>query len=501
VPALRRKLFSGTAYTLAGAIAAHAISLVLSVVYARLLGTDLLGKLAVITQLASTIVPLSNLGMGTVVARMIPEYQRKGKDATAKLLSSAYVVIFATGAVVSLTYFVLAGYLASFLGIPELWPLIQISASIVVLDALLNLSAAVVQGFQRVRELAVLGLLSKAVTVPVVFVLVLTFGLLGAVLASVVAILLNIAIYFRAILGILRRDRLRPSLRGFDRATATAVLAGALPLFASFIVLRPALFFQTSFLALTVGYQAAGFSLIAQGLYRIALLMPNALSIPLLPAISEMYVEDTRERTRGKLSALIRVTAMVSLPVSLAIGLGSIVIIQILYGSQYAAAAPLAFVMSAAAFVDSLGVVIESTLLGTGRMKLVFLLTGMQASVVAIGSFLFIGWFGLIGIGFAMLANAILYAAVVGVYFLRRGELNFHEFRGILAFSLAAFGGAALLVVLGSLSNLPISIAFLVSLLVVEVFMLSPRDRFVLRDAVKGELRDFARAIRRLLHI
>src|SRR2546428_7128226 len=120
------------AYTLAGAIVVYGVSLVVSVIYARLLGLELLGKLQIISQLAFTIVPLSNLGMGTVVARMIPEYKRKGPEAVEKLLSSAYVAILVTGAVVSAGYLALSAYLASAFNIPNLVLLIQISASIVV---------------------------------------------------------------------------------------------------------------------------------------------------------------------------------------------------------------------------------------------------------------------------------------------------------------------------------------------------------------------------------
>ena len=488
MPSLRRKLFSGTVYTLGSVLGIQIISLLTSVIYARLLGKEGLGVFAVLMQLSAAIIPLSSLGLGTAVTRMIPEYRKKAPNEIETLLSSAFIVTLVAGFAVSIGYFVLADFLAAVYGVPDLVLLIRISASLVVLNALVVLAAAIVQGFQRVKELALLGLVGQGVTVPVTFYMTLTWGLLGAVLAGTVSLALTIAIYFRAVRSIVRTNELKISWSRVDRRHAAALLRVALPLFASFILLRPALLFQSSYLALHIGYAELGLFRVASVLYRAVLLLPIALSVPLLPAISEMYAEGTRDRTRGQLSSLIRVTALLSLPIALAIGLGSGPIIEFLFGPEYLAASLLVFIISAAAFVDTIGVVVENTLLGTGRTFHVLLLTMMQAVVISLGSFFFISAFGLLGIGFAILLNAVLYAAVVGGYFLVQRELSFRGVRSSLALALGVFLVASLLVLLGGQNNLPILVVFLAALLLIEFKLLSERDRFVLRDALKGIL-------------
>ncbi len=485
---LRQKLLSGTAYTLVSVLAVQAISLVVSVAYARLLGPFVLGVLALVTQISAAIVPLSSLGLGTAITRMIPEYRTKGGQELERLLASALGVTLVAGVIVSGAYFAISGYLAIVYGVPELVVLFQISASLVLLDAILALAVAVVQGFQRVKQLAVVGIAAKVATVPVIIVMTFAYGIVGAVLAGVVSQVVHAAIYAWAIRGLLREERLTLSLSRFDRGTAKAVLKTAIPLFAAFIVMRPAVLFQASFLALVVGYAGLGLFRIAQSLYRIGLLLPTSLSVPLLPAISEMYAESPLERTRGQLSSLLRITAFLSLPITLIIGLGSYFIVSFLYGADFAVAAPLVFVISAAAFVDTLGIVVENTLLGTGRTKQVFLLSCMQAVVVTVATYVLVSAFGLLGIGFAILANGVVYATVVGVYLLRRHEIRFTDFRAILALAIGGFLVASIVVVVGRLSDPLPAVVLLVALGLIEFRLLSPRDRFVLKDAIKGVL-------------
>jgi O-antigen/teichoic acid export membrane protein len=488
VTALRHKLFSGTAYTLASVLVAQVISLVTSVAYARILGPEKLGVLAIVTTLTTAIIPLSSLGIGTALTRMIPEYRRKRKEALEALVGTAFGITLVAGVAVTVVYFLLAGPLSGLYAQPELVLFVQITALLVIVDAVVALGAAVVQGFERVKELAVLTLASRALTVPVIIAFTFYFGLLGAILGTVVTQLLTFSIYMWAVRRILRLEKLAPVPVRLHRPTASAIMRIALPLFGAFVVLRPALLFQSSFLALMVGYAQLGQFRVASGLYRIALLLPASLSVPLLPAISAMYAEETRERTRTQLSSLLRITAFLGLPIALAIGLGAVPIISILYGAEYVAAAPLVFVISAAAFVETLGAVVENTLLGTGRTRLVLLLTVMQAGVIAGGTWLFVSAFGLLGMGFAMLLNAAVYACVVGALLLAKKEIRFADFRAILALGVVAFLGAAVLVSVGRLADVWISAIYFAVILAAEWKLLSDRDWHVLRDAVRSML-------------
>lgn len=483
---LRRKLFSGTAHTLAAGLGLEAISLVTAIIYARLLGKESLGVLAILWQISAAIIPLSSLGINTAITKMIPDHQRGPPEEMETLLSSAFALTLAAGLSVSIGYFVMAELLASIYGVPELVLLIRVSASMVVLNALVVLAAAIVQGFQRVKELAWLAFVAQGVAVPVTFYMTMTWGLLGAVLAGAVSLAMTVGIYFRAVRAITSIHKVRITLSRADRKTVFSILHLALPLFASFVVLRPALLFQSSFLALRLGYGDLGLFRVASILYGAVLLIPVALSIPLLPAISQMYSEETRERTRGQLSYLIRIVALLCLPIALTMGLGSGLIIGFLFGQEYLGAAPLVFIMSVAAFVDTIGVVVDRTLLGTGRTLLVLLLTILHAAVLSLGSFILISTFGLSGIGLAVLLSGAVHVLVLGGYFLNKLELSFRTLWPSLALAMGAFLVACLIVLLGGLNNLLLPAAFLVVLLIVELKLLSTKDWALLRDVLRG---------------
>jgi len=488
VSTLRSRLSVGTAYTLASLLIVQIISLVTSVIYARLLGLENLGLLAIINQLAAAVVPMASLGLGTAVTKLIPNYQQEGPEALNRLLSTALGIMLIAGCVVSAAFFLTASGLADLYGVPQLALLLHLSALLVVFDALLTFGVAVVQGFQRVKELAVIGLYAKAVTLPVIFAMTLAWGLLGAVLAGIISLALSLAIYYRSVRRIVASDRIRVSARYFDRRMAARILRMAIPLFAAFIVLRPALLFQASYLALAVGFAELGLFRVAYSLYRIVLFLPAALSVPLLPAISELYQAQPKSQTKTQLSSLIRISSLIILPVTLALGLASGPIIEFLYGPEYVAATSLVFVLSIAAFVDTIGSIAENAFLGTGRSVQVLILTVMQAGVITAGSYVFISVLGLIGIGYAILLNSILYVVVVGAYFHRRGEMDLRAIGPSAMLAGATFAVAAAFVVFGGLNNIGMSAVFLAVLLIVEVRLLTHRDRRILKDALKSVL-------------
>ena len=197
-----------------------------------------------------------------------------------------------------------------------------------------------------------------------------------------------------------------------------------------------------------------------------------------------MYATGSVERTRGQLTAVLRMTAFLSLPLTLSIGFGSTMIIGFLYGPEYIAAAPLVFIISIVAFVDTVGTVLENTLLATRRTRSVFLLTIMQACVITVASLLLITSFGLLGIGLAMLLNSVLYVGVVSTYLLKKGELSFQGIRRALFLSVIAFAGAAAVVGLIGLGNVVSSLTFLAVVVLVEVRLLPRNDRRMLVDVL-----------------
>jgi len=488
VSTLRSRLSVGTAYTLVSLLIVQFISLVTSVIYARLLGRENLGLLAIINQLSASVVPMATLGLGTAVTKLIPNYRREGPEALNRLLSTALWIMLAAGCAVSAGFFLAANHLADLYGVPELSLLLHLSALLVAFDALLTFAVAVVQGFQRVKELAIVGLYAKAITVPVIFATTLAWGLLGAVFAGIMSLALNLAIYYRSVRRIVASERIRVSAHHFDRRVAARILRVAIPLFAAFIVLRPALLFQSSYLALHVGLAELGLFRVAYSLYRIALLMPAALTVPLLPAISEIYETTPRSQTRTQLSSLIRISSLLILPVALVLGLASGPIIEFLYGPEYVAATSLVFVLSIAAFVDTIGSIADNALLGTGRSVQILILTVMQAAVITVSSYVLISAIGLIGIGYATLVNSILFVVVVGAYLHRRGELDLRAMGPSAALAGAAFPVAALVASFGGLNNIGMSAVFLAALVLVELKLLTRRDRLILKDALKSVL-------------
>ncbi len=492
---LRTRLVTGSLYTLLASLAAQAIAMVTTIIYARLLSQEDFGVLAVFLQLGQLVAPLATLGLNVAITKYVAEVRSTKPEDVARYVGVAATLSLGLGVAFSVGYFLLASPLASFYGKPELEFMMRLSAAFLLLNALTTVLTSVIQGLQAIRRLTAVNLVTQATGIPLTFIFVSEFGLVGAAIGGVVFVAFATLLIVWAVRGALRSENALLRFH-WNREIAGRLLRFSVPLFVSMILLRPALLIQASVVALWLTYGDLGLLRSASSLYRIALLLPSALSVPLLPAVSEVYATLTEERTREKMTSLLRLTMFLSLPLALSVGLGSALLIPLLYGQAYAPAAILLYVLTIAAFLDSMGVVAENTLLGTGRTWYILRLNVAQAAVLVGGSILLVPALGVIGAAYTTVLASAAYFAGAFVEFGRRREIAGKSVRDIAALAIVAFGASTVLVSVAGLENYLLSTILLAAVIVVELALLTPRDRAILRSSIKGVLAGIGRSSR-----
>ena len=264
-------------------------------------------------------------------------------------------------------------------------------------------------------------------SVPVIFVSLTALGLVGAAVAGVVLTVVSSCLIFGSAWRCLRREHLEFHLE-FHKESFRSLVRFTLPLLGSLLVLRLAALFQTSFLALSLGFVETGMFKVATTLYHVVLLVPSALGVPLLPAMAELYASAPADRAKRSVTTLIRLAVYAGVPVALAVGFVAKPLIAIL--------SVLVFILSIAGFADIVGIVAFNTALGEGRTGLILSVDLVQTIVIVVGTVVLVNMFGLIGIGFALLANSIVYGATILTLLARSNRL---EWRGVFsALTLAA---------------------------------------------------------------
>lgn len=421
---LRGRLVKGSAYTLLATILGQAFALVTSIVYARLLGRDNLGIFAIYAQLGSLAVAIAALGLGFPIARYVARLHAQDSEKLGRFVSTVLVVTLVSTGGVTAALLTLADTIGFGLyGSPDLVWMVRILAVFLGFNSLSSVGLGILQGLQKIRRLAVVGIFLEALGIPVMFVALTWWGLLGAAVGGVLLLLVATTLLFGSAWSDLQREGIRVRLR-FDMGSARELATYALPLLASTLILRAAFLVQTSLLVVYLGYDDAGLFRVASTIAHIVAFVSASISVPLLPAISELYATTSEGHSRSKLTTVLRIASYAGAPAALGIGLFAGLLIEIFFGAEYAAAATLAFVLVAVGFTDIVGVVCLNSMLGDGRTRAILALDVVQVVVIVAGTAAFVDRFGLLGAGYAAVLNSVVYVGAILVLLGRSGRLD-----------------------------------------------------------------------------
>ncbi len=483
-------MLSGSFYSLLAVVAGQGFALATSIIYARLLGRDDLGVLAIYVQLGSVASAVATLSLGTATARYVAKLRAENRAQLGRFVSTVLVITILSASLAAVLLFVVAGPLGeSLYGSLDLVVMIRLSALYLPLTALSALGSAVLQGMQAIRKLAVLGVFLEALGVPVTYFSLVGFGLVGAAIGGVVTTGVSLFLVFGTAWRDLRRTGVTIGV-SFHRDHAQDVLHYAAPLIVSSVVIRMALLYQSVFLVLSLGFGDAGLFKVASTLYRILLFVPAAMSVPLLPLTSELYATATTARAKESLTTILRITSFAGMCVALGVGLAASSLILVLYGSDFVDAAPLAFVLAIAGFVETIDTVSVNSALGEGRTRLLLKLDLLHAVIIVLTTTVFVSRFGLIGVGFAMLTTSGVHTTLLLVILSVTKRLNARRVAPVQALAAAGFVLAASAVVFAdALHNFVLAALIVASVIVAGLVLMEPGERQIMSSVLRNPLR------------
>src|SRR5207249_858109 len=121
------------------------------------------------------------LGLSTPITRFVAQLRVQNKDALGRFLGTVLLATIAsTGVSTGTILLVSQDFGMGVYGSPELVRMLQIASGFLILDTLNIVGISILQGLQKIRLLSIAGIAVEAVTVPVMFVFLTKFGLVGA---------------------------------------------------------------------------------------------------------------------------------------------------------------------------------------------------------------------------------------------------------------------------------------------------------------------------------
>jgi O-antigen/teichoic acid export membrane protein len=419
------KVVTGSGVTLLSMMVIKAMTLLNSVIAARLLSPADFGALSIIINLQNLIVMIACFGIPLAMAKHVSQYQSERKEMANAVGSTLLGILLITSILTSICYLLLAEVISVNLYNDEgLINVIRLSAVFVFISTMNLGLSSLVQGCQRISALAKINAAIAIFAQPIAFVFISALGLDGAIVALVITNILSATLMFsvaRRCLSISLRNAKKMLFQ--DSRQVRALLDFSIPAFFAGIIIIVASWVGRTVLALEWDFGTVGQFQIADSLSQILLIISAAMSIPLLPLISEQSQREpdsVGEDSRGLLS----ITMFLALPLSLMILPFLAIGIDLLYGAAYSGAVAATVLMFAAATFRIIGAVISNVILGTGRVWDALKLNLVWLAAFLVLLFVMVDSLGAEGLAGTYAIVFLLYLWILLAYFRSRYDVS-----------------------------------------------------------------------------
>jgi PST family polysaccharide transporter len=468
-------LVRGGAMTLGGSLLGRVASVAQSIVIARGLDPHRLGVFAIVNYVLGLGGAIVDLGVPVATAKLVAE-TRVGRPTALRRLVAVLIgfsVVLATAGALALLGG--ADALSRFYREPALAPLFRLAAALLFVALVGAALASAAQGFQRIDALAAVTAVKAVVALGATLVLLPSFGLVGVVVASIVAEAIAWPLVGRPL-----RQALAATPAGADivavGSTVARTLALSVPVVLNGLVVWGGAWFVRSYLARKAGYEAVAYFHVADACARLLLLMPSAMAVPFLPAISAS-VALGREATGRMIEGGLRLTLLGVAPAGAFLCLAAEPLLAVVYGDVYAgAAASLTAALVLAAGFQAITVMVWSTLVGAGRPWAgLAMQSGGQLALVTVTAVL-VPALGLTAVAVASLVASVATAALGLTLVCGELGVRFAAVRSALTVAVLGWLGAAALWTAGATGWLE-AVAVAAAVVLLQFQRLAPDER------------------------
>ncbi|MBX7246993.1 MAG: oligosaccharide flippase family protein [Candidatus Sumerlaeaceae bacterium] len=414
------RLAHGAFWSLSGAGISRGLTLISSMVFARILGRQDFGKLGMIQSTVGMFGNFSGLGLGLTGTKFVAELRQTDPIRAGRIITLAGTIAAVTGLLSGVILFFLAPWMAAkTLAAPDLAGYLRIASLLLLFGAITSAQSGALSGFEAFKTIARVNLFAGVVAFPIMILAVWRWGLVGAVWGLVMSQVINWGLNVWA----LRSEAARWHVPIVFKSCFQEIrILGAfsLPAYLSSLLLGPASWFCATILAqLPNGYEELGSFNAANQMRLIILFLPNGIIGSALPVMTDLYSRGEHSSlkklilTNLKLNSAITVTSA-ALAISLAPH------IMAAYGSRFVAASGLLVILATVCVVDSVTNVFAYWLIGTNRIGTHLAFLVFWAVTLIVSSSLLVPRVAGKGLALAYLIAQLLYAVVLVSFYLVR---------------------------------------------------------------------------------
>jgi len=409
MPTSTPSLARGSATLFLSMSLAAGMALLISIFVARWLGASDFGMYSILISVQGVVGLLASFSVSTAVVKYVAEYRVRDEEQALRFAKSGLVVVLVLSSSVAIVYVALSNVIGRGLyKEPAMVHIIPFSALVVISSSTYSTSLGIVQGCQKFRLMAIAQVACPLFSLVLIYLLLPLMGIGGIFIgyflsmltvSAVVLVLLNRREFrfFSARLELPRKSVTVPMLLSF---AFPAVLGG--------LMVTPVVWIANTELTLNAGLNAMGYFAVAYSVYSALILIPSAISTPMMPRVSQLTVGN-HDDIHDLVVKVLRTLSIALFPLFFAIALLSEFIVEIMYGSVFSASAKAVYLMVTASYFYSLSAVVGAMIIGMGRMWL-----GLGLNIFWAAVFLTLVFAGVPALGTNGLA--LSYAAACGIF-------------------------------------------------------------------------------------
>ena len=412
------RLAKGAFWSLVGTVLSRSLSVVSSILVARMLGKVGMGELGIVQSTVGILSAFAGLGMGLTATKFVAEYRTKDPQRAGAMLGLSAWATWVSGAVMMLAMLALAPWFAQHtLAAPHLTGLIRVGSVLLLLGSVNGAQTGALSGFEAFRTVARVNLVCGLLSFPLMVGGAWGFGLLGAVWGLVGSIAVNCVFSHLALrreaatAGVPLSAKLQPDQWGvLWRFSLPSVLCN--------VIFGPVNWACSAVLVNREnGYAEMGVFNVTMSWFNAVTFLPGVLAQVLLPLLSSQTAE-AGGRSRRKLVFLaVKANTIAVIPVALLLICLSPFIMS-LYGAGFREGWPTLVLNLLTAAVIALQGPAAQAVVAAGRMWFLFAMY-LGWGVAFLGGTLLLVPSGSLGLAEARLAAYVLSSIAVFLFAMR----------------------------------------------------------------------------------
>lgn len=406
----------GASWSLLGTGAAQGLTVIASIICARLLGKVTFGEFGMVISTVAAFGILAGLGLGLTATKYVAQYRLKDPQRAGRILGLSGQVAAVSGGGIWLALFAIAPWLAaSTLSAPHMADELRIGSILLLLGALDGMQVGALAGLEAFKTIARINLVRGLLSFPLLIVGVRFFGLTGAVAATV---LVGAAGWLLSLMA-LRTEATRagvPITYGWAREDLPIVWNFALPALLSTMMVAPIMWLANAIVANNPGgYGEIGLFSAANQWRAVLMFLPSVLLRVALPLMASS-LEPADSADFGKTLLLTQ-----GLTVSIALPAGALLMflsdpIMALYGEEFARGGTVLIGVASSLMISSIGSGTGTVIEARGKMWRGVLLNLSWGVVVTIAVWSLAGAWGAKALAFGY-ALAYLVLSLWGFWY------------------------------------------------------------------------------------